>query len=29
MTTLMMQQYRDAKAKHPDGLLLFRIGFRP
>src|SRR5436190_13054808 len=26
MTTPMMQQYRDAKAKHPDMLLLFRMG---
>jgi DNA mismatch repair protein MutS len=26
MTTSMMQQYRDAKAKHPDMLLLFRMG---
>lgn len=26
MTTPMMQQYRDAKAKYPDMLLLFRMG---
>src|ERR1041385_764456 len=26
MTTPMMQQYRDAKAKHPDMLLFFRMG---
>src|SRR5712692_8331633 len=26
MTTPMMQQYKDAKAKHPDMLLLFRMG---
>src|SRR5476651_100756 len=26
MTTPMMQQYRDAKAKHPGMLLLFRMG---
>ena len=26
MTTPMMQQYRDAKNRHPDMLLLFRMG---
>src|SRR5246127_5599711 len=26
MTTPMMQQYRDAKARHPGMLLLFRMG---